>query len=92
LAETRRERSTPAAVRDEAVYYALRRCCRPGCRRRDELELHAVSPGRGRPGLGEVVVLCADCHRRARRGAYSRLRLQRWKLRTVEYFEDVGAE
>ena len=92
LAENRRERRARPDVREEAFYYALRRCCRPACRRREDLEIHAMSSGGGAPGLAEVVTLCATCHAEARRGRFSAAELQRWKLATMDYYENVGAE
>ena len=92
MAESRRERRAPPGVREEAHYYALRRCCRPACRRRDGLEIHAMSEGGAPPGLAEVVTLCARCHREARRGRFSTAEMQRWKLATMDYYENVGAE
>jgi len=92
LAENRRERAAPAAERDDALYYALRRCLRPACRRRDELEVHEMAPGAGPPNAERLLPLCAACHARARRGEFSLPELQRWKLSTMDYYENVGAE
>ncbi|MHC4917640.1 MAG: hypothetical protein ACYTGB_19360 [Planctomycetota bacterium] len=92
MAESRRERRARPGVREEAHYYALRRCCQPACRRRDGLEVHAMSGGSAPPGLAEVITLCSSCHGDAGRGRYSTAELQRWKLATMDYYENVGAE
>jgi hypothetical protein len=51
-----------------------------------------MSEGGAPPGLAEVVTLCARCHREARRGRFSTAEMQRWKLATMDYYENVGAE
>ena len=92
MAESRRERAVPAAAREDAVYYALGRCLRPACRRRGKLEVHEMAPGTGPLGAERLLPLCAACHARAQRGEFSLSELQRWKLSTMDYYENVGAE
>jgi hypothetical protein len=92
LTETRRERTAPTAEREDALYYALRRCLRPACRGRVELEVHEMAPGVGRLNGSRLLPLCARCHARAERGDFSVAEMQRWKLSTIDYFENVGAE
>ncbi len=92
MTESRRERGAPAGARADAVYYALGRCLRPACRRRDELEVHEMVPGAGPLIAERLLPLCATCHARAQRGEFSIAELQRWKLSTMDYYENVGAE
>lgn len=92
MAESRRERAAPPEERDDVFYYALRRCLRPGCRRRGKLEIHEMTPGTGPLFQERAVALCPGCHARAERGEFSVAELQRWKLATMDYYENVGAE
>ncbi len=70
----------------------LRRCGRPGCRRREPLEFLPLVPVPRRLKGEQVMVLCQECLKRARQGEFSSAELQRWKLRGIDYWENVGAE
>jgi hypothetical protein len=90
VAESRRERAAAGRARASAAYSALFRCT--VCRRRGELELHELAPGRAPLDESRAVVLCPACHRRADRGEFPGQELQLRKLRLIDIFENVGAE
>ncbi|MFW6157852.1 MAG: hypothetical protein ACOC8E_00670 [Planctomycetota bacterium] len=74
----------------EALGRMLRRCARPGCRRRGRLGFLPLARPVRDPG--QVAVLCRDCLARARAGEFSARRLQLWLYRGRDYWENVGAE
>jgi len=47
---------------------------------------------RGPADAARMVVLCAECAARAMRGEFSVHRMQVWKVRLMEYWDNVGAE
>ena len=78
------------AERQQALSEALKRCIVPSCRTR--VGLRVVRLARGKAERGHFAPLCEACLARARRGEFSPEQLQRWKLRGVDYWENVGAE
>ena len=83
-------RRIPEPVRTLVLAESLRRCAVPSCRTRDGLRLVELAPGP--MDRGRFAPLCPDCRRRLRRGGFSTHQLQRWKLRGIDYWENVGAE
>jgi hypothetical protein len=75
-----------------ALSRMLNRCSRPACRARKRLRFFPLTTDRQRLRGEHVVVLCSDCFVRARAGEFSAPRLQRWRLRGRDYWENVGAE
>jgi hypothetical protein len=69
---------------------SLQRCVVPSCRTRLTLRLVELAPG---PMVcGRYAPLCQECRARLQRGEFNTYQLQRWKLRGMDYWENVGAE
>lgn len=84
------KRRIPETVAKVAMSESLRRCVVPSCRTRVGLRL--VRLAHGVSERGHFAPLCRDCLAGFRRGEFSTHQLQRWKLRGVDYWENVGAE
>ena len=77
-------------VKSLVLSESLQRCVVPSCRTRLTLRLIELAPG---PMVrGRYAPLCRECRERLRRGEFGTYQLQRWKLRGVDYWENVGAE
>lgn len=83
-------RRIPEPVRRAALSESLQRCVAPACRTRVGVKVVRLAPGAA--VRGRVAPLCRHCLARFRRGELSVHQLQRWKLRGVDYWENVGAE
>lgn len=88
---TRQARLSEAAE-GAVLSQMLRRCSRPGCRVRSGLGFLPLVPPRRELSAGQIVVLCSACLRRARRGEFAGETMQLWRLRGMDYWENVGAE
>jgi len=86
----KRDQGALETARAAALSEALRRCTVPSCRTRQGLRLVRLAPGPTE--RGHFAPLCAHCRGRLRRGEFGTDQLQRWKLRGVDYWENVGAE
>ena len=80
----------PEPVRGAALDESLQRCVAPACRTR--VGVKVVRLARGAADRARVAPLCRHCLARFRRGELSVQQVQRWKLRGVDYWENVGAE